>query len=252
VTVQGKTALRQCRRFLIVFALPLLLTTTAVAQSQDGYRIRLRQPVAVLRAEALRATPPVEQGNFRPANLIDLTSIDPSIHLDIRYATTNNFMGAPLYTLPRAYLQRPAAQALARVASRLRPLGYGLVIYDAYRPWYVTKMMWDGTPNDKKSFVARPSVGSRHNRGCAVDATLYTLTTGAEVPMPSGYDEMSPRAGPAYTGGTPQQRAARDLLRHAMEAEGFRVFKSEWWHFDYKDWPLYRIANTTFEDLAQR
>ena len=127
--------------------------------------------------------------------------------------------------------------------------GYGLMIFDAYRPWYVTKIFWDATPPDKHEFVANPAEGSRHNRGCAVDLTLYDLRTGKEVSMPGGYDEMSERSYPNYAGGTAEERAHRDLLRSAMEQHGFTVFKSEWWHFDYRDWREYAIQNIPFEDI---
>jgi D-alanyl-D-alanine dipeptidase len=114
----------------------------------------------------------------------------------------------------------------------------------------VTKLFWDATPADKHEFVADPSQGSRHNRGCAVDLTLYRLGTGEVVEMPSLYDEMTGRAYPTYTGGTLQSRESRDQLRRAMEAEGFTVYASEWWHFDYQDWRSYRLQNQRFEDLG--
>jgi D-alanyl-D-alanine dipeptidase len=148
-------------------------------------------------------------------------------------------------------MQRPAAEAVARASAELRKLGYGLLIHDAYRPWYVTKMFWDGTPPDKHVFVADPSQGSRHNRGCAVDLTLYDLKTGAPIRMTGGYDEMTDRSYPLYPGGATPQRWHRDLLRHAMEAQGFNVYEAEWWHFDYKDWRSYPIGNLTFEQLAR-
>ncbi len=110
--------------------------------------------------------------------------------LDIRYATSNNFLGTPVYTQARAFLQRPAAEAQVKVNRELNSKGYGLVVYDAYRPWYVTKIFWDATPDNIKTFVADPRTGSNHNRGCAVDLSLYDLKTGAQVTMPSGYDEI--------------------------------------------------------------
>ena len=159
-------------------------------------------------------------------------------------------MGTPVYEEAKAFLERPAADALARVAQELRPLGYGLLIHDAYRPWYVTKIFWDATPQEKKIFVADPQQGSRHNRGCAIDLTLYDLKTGTPVVMTGGYDEMSERSYAFYPGGTSLQRWHRALLRNAMEAEGFAVYPYEWWHFDYKDWQQYPILNLTFEQLS--
>ncbi|MDO7853632.1 M15 family metallopeptidase [Hymenobacter convexus] len=195
------------------------------------------------------ARPPHETGPFQSADLVELQKLDPTIRLDIRYATAQNFMGRVLYPQARAFLQRPAAEALAQVNAELRPLGYGLLVFDGYRPWRITKQMWDHTPADKKEFVADPRKGSRHNRGCAVDLTLCDLVTGREIEMPGAYDEMSPRSYVAYAGGTPVQRATRDLLRVRMEAHGFTVLPAEWWHYDFKDWKAYPIQDIPFEKL---
>ena len=211
-------------------------------------RAGARADAAALRRAALRQTPPAESGPRRPSELVELTSVT-SIKFDIRYATTHNFMGFPLYERPGAYLQRPAAEALGRVARRLAWEGYGLWVYDAYRPWFVTRMFWDATPQSAHLFVADPAQGSRHNRGCAVDLTLYRLSTGEPVPMTGRYDEMSPRSYPDFIGGTSEQRGFRDLLRRAMEAEGFTVYAEEWWHFDYREWDQYAIGNATFDQL---
>ncbi|MGD8869396.1 MAG: M15 family metallopeptidase, partial [Gemmatimonadales bacterium] len=218
-------------------------------EAGETFRIDPLRPVEELRAEALAAEPPVETGSFRQPDLVELVQLDSTIRLDIRYATTNNFMGSIFYEEPRAFLQRPAAEALVRAHRALRERGYGLLIHDAYRPWYVTKMFWDATPADKKIFVADPANGSRHNRGAAVDLTLYDLATGEPVEMVGGYDEMSPRSYPDYPGGTGRQRWYRELLRETMEAQGFSVYKFEWWHFDYADWREYPILDLTFEQL---
>jgi D-alanyl-D-alanine dipeptidase len=227
----------------------LYTRSDAGADPAGFFRLTPTRPVTELRKEALAASPPDEAGNFRKPELVELTSLDPAIHLDIRYATTNDFLGTPVYTQARAFMQRPAAEALVRALHKLQPLGYGLLIHDAYRPWYVTKIFWDATPPEGKIFVADPSQGSRHNRGCAVDLTLYDLASGKPIEMPGTYDEMSPRSFPDYPGGTSLQRWHRDLLRRAMESEGFTVYEHEWWHFDYKDWHEYPILNIKFEDL---
>jgi dipeptidyl aminopeptidase/acylaminoacyl peptidase/D-alanyl-D-alanine dipeptidase len=214
-----------------------------------SYIVHPPRPVAELRRDALRASPPAEAGPFRKPDLVDIARLNPAIHLDVRYATTNNFLQTPVYTEARAFMQRPAADALMRVLAKLKPLGYGLLIHDAYRPWFVTKIFWDATPPEGKIFVADPAQGSRHNRGCAVDLTLYDLKTGKPIEMTGTYDEMSPRSFPDYPGGTSLQRWHRDLLRAAMESEGYTVYEAEWWHFDYKDWREYPILNIPFEQL---
>jgi D-alanyl-D-alanine dipeptidase len=217
---------------LFVAALIALLLFPALARAQDQ--------------------PPREEGKFRRPELVELKKLDKTIKLDIRYATANNFLGRPVYTQARAFLQKPAAQALVRVSKKLRQEGYGLLVFDGYRPWSVTKMFWDATPADKKVFVADPAKGSRHNRGCAVDLSLYDLKSGREIEMTGAYDEMTERSHVNYTGGTTEQRRTRDLLRRAMEAEGFQVYEPEWWHFDYKDWKEYPILNLSFDEIGRK
>jgi CubicO group peptidase (beta-lactamase class C family)/D-alanyl-D-alanine dipeptidase len=219
-------------------------------ENGETFKIKPLRPIAELRRGALQAKPPQENGDFRKPDLVELVRLDDSIKLDIRYATTNNFLSTPFYTSAKAYLQRPAAEALVRVHKKLAKQSYGLLVYDGYRPWSVTKMFWDATPEKQRVFVADPRQGSRHNRGCAVDLTLYDRNTGRPVEMVGGYDEMSDRSYADYLGGTSLQRYHRDLLRRAMQEEGFTVYEAEWWHFDYKDWRKYRISNLAFEDIA--
>jgi zinc D-Ala-D-Ala dipeptidase len=217
--------------------------------------IRLSLAVLLLLGTGMLAyaqdDPPVEAGPFREPELVEVVRLDPTIRLDIRYATKNNFLGRRVYKEARAFLQRPAAEALVRVNRALHEQGYGLMIFDGYRPWQVTKTFWDATPADKKEFVADPQKGSRHNRGCAVDLTLYDLKTGAQVRMPSEYDEMTERSHINYQCASAEARRLRDLLRAAMEAEGFAVYEPEWWHYDYKDWKEYPIINVSFGKIGR-
>ena len=194
--------------------------------------------------------PPKEQ-NKREADLLELVKLDKTIKLDIRYARNDNFVGRAVYTEARAFLQRPAAEALVRVHKLLKQQGLGLVIFDGYRPWSVTKIFWDSASEVERKieFVANPQKGSRHNRGCAADISLFDLATGREVAMPSGYDEFSERAFPTYAGGPAEARALRDLLRATMEAEGFTVYPAEWWHFDYQDWKYYGLQDIPFDTI---
>ena len=214
------------------------------------FRIVPRRPIEEVRQEIRSARPPVERGVFRQPDLVELISLDSTIKLDIRYATTNNFLSVPCYTTARAFMERPAAEALLRSHRALARQGYGLLIHDAYRPWQITKLFWEATPDSGRMFVADPAKGSKHNRGAAVDLTLYELATGKPVKMVGGYDEMSPRSFPGYPGGTSLERWHREVLREAMEAEGFTVNEFEWWHFDHRDWKEYPIIDLRFEDLA--
>jgi len=198
-----------------------------------------------------QALPPAEEGRqFLPSDLVEVVRLDTTLHLDVRYATSRNFMKRPMYAQARVFLQRPAARALLRVSRKLKTLGYGLLLFDGYRPWSVTKKFWDETPPDKRKFVADPAKGSKHNRGCAIDLTLYDRASGDEIVMPSPYDDFTDKASPSYAGGSADERARRDLLRHEMEAEGFRVEPTEWWHFDFRQWHSYRIENIPFEKLG--
>jgi D-alanyl-D-alanine dipeptidase len=236
-------------------AASVMVDTSRLQFKDIGYevvqqiRAGVKSDSGQLRAAALAAKPPTEPVPKRSFDLVDLASVDPGIKFDVRYASSNNFIGFPLYERAAAYLQRPAAEALGRVERSLASKGYGLLIHDAYRPWFVTKMFWDATPESDHVFVADPSEGSRHNRGCAVDLTLYDLKSGKAVEMTGRYDEMSPRSYADYLGGTSRQRWLRELLRSEMEAQGFAVYAEEWWHFDYKDWSEYGIGTATFTQL---
>jgi D-alanyl-D-alanine dipeptidase len=233
----------------VILACVLLLAACSAGSPRYPVTPPSVSKIEQLRSEALRVSPPVEQGPFRDDDLVEPVTLDTTLKLDVRYATSDNFLRTPVYPEARVFLQRPVAEALVQASQALREQGYGLVLFDGYRPWYVTKLFWLATPAEQRQFVADPDVGSRHNRGSSVDVTLYHLASGAAVEMPSGYDEFSERAHPDYAGGSPEARAARDLLRRTMEAAGFSVNATEWWHFDHRDWEHYRLNNAFFKDL---
>ncbi|HSB63947.1 MAG TPA: cyclase family protein [Thermoanaerobaculia bacterium] len=210
-------------------------------------------PLALVLAAAsafAQGGPPKEDRPFREPDLVEIVRLDPTIRLDVRYATANNLLRRPVYSEARAFLQRPAAEALVRVNRVLKEKGYGLLVFDGYRPWSVTKLFWDATPAEKKIFVADPKKGSRHNRGCAVDLSLYELATGREADMGGAYDEMSARSYPTWDKGSKDVLARRALLAAVLESEGFFEYPAEWWHFDYKDWLEYPILDVPFTALA--
>ena len=214
-------------------------------------KLAILSVVLSLSAAQAQQHPPKEQ-NKREANLVELVTLDNTIKLDIRYATDDNFVGKKVYPEARAFLQKPAAKAVAKVHKELRDRGLGLVIFDGYRPWSITKLFWEVTPDEKRKFVANPAKGSKHNRGCAVDLSMFDLKTGKLVEMPSGYDEFSERASPDYKGGTAEQTANRELLRKLMEDAGFTVNPNEWWHFDHKDWEKYAIYDISFDEAGRK
>ena len=205
----------------------------------------------ILSLQAYAQTGPPKEENKREAHLLELTKLEPGIKLDIRYAREDNFVGKKVYPEARAFLQKPAGEAVVAVHRKLKERGLGLVIFDGYRPWTITKLFWEVTPEDKRKFVANPERGSKHNRGCAVDLSMFDLKTGKLVPMPSDFDEFTERASPDYTGGTDEERANRDLLRRLMEEVGFTVNPNEWWHFDYKDWESYAIYDISFAEAER-
>lgn len=164
--------------------------------------------------------------------LVDVVASDPRIRTRVVYATTDNFVGEKLYPVARVLLRASAMERLSRVQDQLEQEGLGLMVFDGYRPWSVTKRMWDviGDPD----FVADPSKGSRHNRGMAVDLTLVDAK-GTPLPMPTQFDAFVAEARSDAEVLEPM-RANRDRLIDAMAAEGFRVLSSEWWHFDLDGW----------------
>lgn len=206
---------------------------------------------ALIVGSAAQNGPPVEP-NKREADLVELTKLSKSIRLDVRYATSNNFVGRAVYPEARVFLQRPAAEAIVRIHKLLKKEGLGLIVYDGYRPWRITKLFWDVVREDQRIYVADPAKGSKHNRGCAVDLSIYDRKTKKVIPMPSGYDEFTERASPDYTGGTDIERSNRDKLRRLMEAEGFTVNPNEWWHFDYNGWQEYAIYDIAFSEIGKR
>ncbi|MBS1271800.1 MAG: D-alanyl-D-alanine dipeptidase [Candidatus Marinimicrobia bacterium] len=180
--------------------------------------------------------------------LVDLEGFIPGIHLDIKYATDDNFMGKQLYPAAKAYLRLPAARALKAVQAELQSLGLELKVYDGYRPYRVTVAMWE--PYKDPRYVADPASGSRHNRGCAVDVTLISLKTGEELPMPTGYDDFSEQAHHDYTDLPAEVLKNRYILKTVMERHGFAPISSEWWHYDYSGWQKYHLMDIPFSELS--
>ncbi len=196
------------------------------------------------------APPPmaVPQPVASPVGLIEIKPA-AGIRLDLRYATTNNVTGRVLYGQSRVFLQSVAADALMRARDSAMKEGYGLTLFDAYRPWRVTKALWDATPPSQRNYVANPKRGSRHNRGCAVDLSLHNLETGTLVEMPSAFDDFSERAHRDFIGASAEAIANRERLERYMEAEGFIGMSNEWWHFDYRDWQGFPVLDLPFEEL---
>jgi D-alanyl-D-alanine dipeptidase len=179
--------------------------------------------------------------------LINLQTFIPNIVLDIRYATENNFTGEKIYDLDRAYARKPVAEALRRAQQEFAKKGVGIKVYDAYRPYKATIKFYEVYRDT--TYVASPYRGSRHNRGCAIDMTLINLTTGEELQMPTEFDSFKKEAWPTTPVADPIIKKNRDLIIRVMEANGFKVNASEWWHFDFVGWQKYEVLDIDFDEL---
>jgi D-alanyl-D-alanine dipeptidase len=217
-----------------------LLAACSIAIPANEYGLRVVPDLATYKRLAARN--PDER-------LVEVTSIDPTIRLDVRYATANNILHRPLYPVVRVMLRAPAARALVDIQRDLAREGLALKVFDGYRPYRVTKQLW--VPLKNPDYVADPAKGSRHNRGAAVDLTLVDLKTGEELAMPTGYDDMSPRAAQAFAELPANVIANRAKLRETMIRHGFDPLPSEWWHFDYHGWERFELMDVPLEELPQ-
>lgn len=228
------------RQFAVLTILLTLACASAPVIKPNPYGLRVVPDLATYR-QTLR----LDSGK----RLVDVERAVPGIRIDVRYATPNNFMHRPLYPIARVFLRSPAANALAEVQRDLAAQGLALKVFDGYRPYRITEAMWE--PIRNPDFVADPSKGSRHNRGAAVDLTLVDLRSGEEIPMPTPYDDFTPRARQDFNDLPADVIANRAKLREAMVRHGFDPLPSEWWHFDYHGWPRFELLDVPLEDLAK-
>jgi zinc D-Ala-D-Ala dipeptidase len=179
--------------------------------------------------------------------LVDLKAFIPSLVLDIRYATENNFTKEKIYTLAKAYARRPVAEALKQAQAVFATNGVGIKVFDAYRPYSATVKFYEVYRDT--TYVASPYRGSRHNRGCAIDMTLVDLKMGEELKMPTEFDSFRKEAWPSTPVSDPVVKKNRDLLISVMSKHGFKVNSSEWWHFDFRGWEKFDVLDIDFEEL---
>ncbi|MBC6110095.1 M15 family metallopeptidase [Pedobacter fastidiosus] len=179
--------------------------------------------------------------------LVEIKKAIPSIKLDIRYATTNNFMKQVMYQQARAFARKPVVESLKKIQAELKKKGYGLKIFDGYRPYAVTVAFYQKASD--KNFVANPAKGSKHNRGCAVDLTIIDLKTGKDLVMATPYDSFSAAAAANYMPVSSAVKKNRDFLIASMQKYNFTVLDNEWWHFDFNGWQYYALMDIPFEKL---
>jgi D-alanyl-D-alanine dipeptidase len=183
--------------------------------------------------------------------LVDLEKFIPGIVLDIRYATATNFTKKKVYGLAKAYARRPVAEALKQAQEEFNKMGLGIKIYDSYRPYSATVKFYELMKGDT-TYVASPYHGSRHNRGCAVDMTIVNLKTGKELDMPTPYDAMQKESWPSTPLSDPRISKNRNILISTMEKNGFNVYVTEWWHFDFTGWEKFDVMDIDFEQLESK
>ncbi|NTW48260.1 MAG: D-alanyl-D-alanine dipeptidase [Chlorobiales bacterium] len=181
-------------------------------------------------------------------DLVEVRKINPSIRVELRYAASDNFTGKPIYENARCLLRRAVAERLSRVQKRLEKQGFGLKIWDAYRPVSAQEKLWKVTPPKRRLYVSNPAKGSKHSRGAAVDLTLVDLK-GNDLPMPTEYDAFTVRAQSNYSQLSKEVVQNRTTLHNAMKAEGFIPASGEWWHFSDPGWRKYPLLDLSFEAI---
>jgi D-alanyl-D-alanine dipeptidase len=186
------------------------------------------------------SAPPPRLPDYDTTQWADIALLDSSILIDLKYATTDNFVQEQLYDCGRCFLRPAVAKAVVAAHLDLQARGLGLKMLDCYRPRPIQWKLWEKVPNPR--YVSDPRQGSMHNRGAAVDLTLVDAQ-GQELDMGTPFDFFGPEASPAYTKLPPEVLANRQLLSQTMVAHGFKPITSEWWHF------AYRRANFELSDM---
>ncbi|MVM31610.1 D-alanyl-D-alanine dipeptidase [Spirosoma sp. HMF4905] len=181
--------------------------------------------------------------------LVDMRQILPDAQFDVTYADTTNFLKRKLYPTADVFMRKPAAMAIRQASENLKKQGFGLLLFDGYRPYAITVLFYE--EHGDTTFVADPRKGSKHNRGMAIDLSLFDLKTGKRLSMPSGYDESTPRAYHNYMDSDSASLAHRAILRSAMEKVGFAIFPWEWWHYDFKGWESCFTYDLSHETIRQ-
>jgi len=183
--------------------------------------------------------------------MFDITKFVSGVQIDLKYASKLNFTGKRMYpaNTMTSYLRSDVTQALATISDELKKQDLGLLIWDAYRPYDVTVRFWELIHDER--YVANPQKGSGHNRGIAVDLSLYRISDGKELYMPTGFDDFSEKAHHGYMQLDKEQIQNRELLLNIMEKYGFRRFTTEWWHYSWPEAEKFPILNLTFKQLKQ-
>lgn len=229
--------------YLLLFLLTLTIACHSAESLPPSSQPVPPSPIAVSPSPQVAATPTKPGAE---AQLVDIQTISPGIKLDIRYATEKNFTRQKLYAQARCVLRGAVAKKLAQVQTELESQGLSLKVYDCYRPLSVQKQMWEVMPDAR--YVANPAIGSRHNRGSAVDVTLVDRT-GKELEMPTEFDDFTEQAHADYAGASPAAKQHRQLLKRVMEKHGFVALATEWWHFDAAGWKQFPLLDVPIDRI---
>ncbi len=181
-------------------------------------------------------------------SIVNILDVDPSVDLEIIYATRANFTGQVVYSKPLCFLRPKVALKIKSVQEMLKKEGLGLKIYDGYRPHSVQKLFFKLFPDP--NFIADPAIGSNHNRAAAVDVTLIDFVTKKELEMPTKVDSFQANAHSYYPYVSIQALKNRALLQYYMVLGGFEILEKEWWHFNCKEAKEYEILDVSFDDLS--
>jgi len=231
-------------QLLLICSVVFLLTTSA-ANAQDGQANKYGLKV-ITNVEDLKNS----IANSPSKAMTDLKKSIPGLVVDMRYAGADNFMHQRLYPFgARAWLRKAAADSLAVVQKELKEKGLGLKIFDAYRPWSITDMMWEKVKDDR--YAADPRKGSNHNRGVAVDLTIIDLNTRKEWQMGTGFDNFSDTAHHAFMELSADVLQHRMILKTTMEKHGFKALDTEWWHYSLVNAGDFELLDVGFEELKK-
>ncbi|HEX3023987.1 MAG TPA: M15 family metallopeptidase [Chitinophagaceae bacterium] len=184
-------------------------------------------------------------------SMINLNEKIKGLIIDLRYASVNNFMHRKMYP-PKSnicFLRLPVVNALIKIEEYLKQKKLGLKIFDAYRPYDVTKKFWELVHDER--YVANPAKGSGHNRGIAVDLTIIDLQTKHELNMGTGFDNFSDSAHHSFTNFPQQILDNRKLLKQTMQQFGFIPLETEWWHYSWPHAEQFEILNLSFKELKK-
>jgi D-alanyl-D-alanine dipeptidase len=227
-------------RILLLFVFKILFILSLKSQTEEKNQLKV-----ISSRDSLEMTIALDP----LLEMMELKQLVPNIKYDLAYAQKSNFTKHRLYPkrLKSTYLRKEPALALSKIAEELADKGLGILVWDAYRPYFVTERFWKLIHDER--YVANPIKGSGHNRGIAIDMTLYELSSGTLIDMPTGFDDFSENAHHGYQNISEINIKNREILKGVMEKNGFIKFETEWWHYSWPSPSKYDVLNIPFSQL---